>query len=470
MAIKTPIKATFTGSDVTGLAEFQSGDSIGVAYGGTGANTLTGVVIGNGVSAFTTVTDGTNGQVLTTDGAGGYTFEDAASSVTTLSDVSLTSLSTNQFLKYNGTNWVNVSLSGSDGITYNASTGAFTLTDTGVTADTYGSASAIPVITVNANGQITSASTTAVAGVSGVSYNGISGVLTVTTSAGSSYTADLGVGTSDSPTFTNLTATGNAVIEGNLTVQGTTTTIEATNLAIADNMIYLNDGNTTANIDLGIAGNYNDGTYAHTGLFRDASDGRWKFYDSYTPEPDAATDIDTGHASFTLADVQGSTFYGDLNGSLVNSTYALTLETNGDFTLQASGALNNKEVALTTTDAGQTLDSFDFATYRTAKYVIQGISGSDVHATELLITHDDSTVYTTEYATIFSNAALFTISASIVSTNVVVTVTPANTDTTISFVRTTLNSAGTASLAGDLQTQSGTVDLASASGTEDLNA
>lgn len=481
MAIKTPIKATFTGSDVTGLAEFQSGDSIGVAYGGTGANTLTGLVVGNGVSAFTAVTDGTNGQVLTTDGAGGYTFQNAgASNVAALTDVTLTNLAHGEILKYDATisAWINAidaggisltDLSASDGITYNSSTGAFTLTDTGVSANTYGSASAIPVITVNANGQITSASTTAVAGVSGVSYNGTSGVLTVTTSAGSSYTADLGVGTSDSPTFTNLTATGNAVIEGNLTVQGTTTTIEATNLAVADNMIYLNDGNTTENIDLGIAGNYNDGTYAHTGMFRDASDGRWKFYDSYIPEPDAATNIDTTHASFTLADVQGSTFYGDLNGSLVNSTYALTLETNGDFTLQASGALNNKEVALTTTDAGQTLDSFDFASYRTAKYVIQGISGSDVHATELLITHDDTTVYTTEYATIFSNSALFTISASIVSTNVVVTVTPANTDTTVSFVRTTLNSAGTASLAGDLQTQSGTVDLASASGTEDLN-
>ena len=64
------------------------------------------------------------------------------------------------------------------------------------------------------------------------------------------------------------------VVSGNLTVEGTTTTIEATNLAIADNMIYLRDGETTGNIDLGFAGNYNDGTYAHAGFFRDATDGR----------------------------------------------------------------------------------------------------------------------------------------------------------------------------------------------------
>tara|TARA_A100001515_G_scaffold25711_1_gene19743 strand:+ start:230 stop:637 length:408 start_codon:yes stop_codon:yes gene_type:complete len=40
MADKTPVKATFTGSDVTGLAEFQTADTIGVADGGTGLNAL----------------------------------------------------------------------------------------------------------------------------------------------------------------------------------------------------------------------------------------------------------------------------------------------------------------------------------------------------------------------------------------------------------------------------------------------
>lgn len=96
----------------------------------------------------------------------------------------------------------------------------------------------------------------------------------------------------------------NVVVDGNLTVNGTTTTINATNLAVTDNMIYLGEGNTTENIDLGLAGNYNDGVYAHAGFFRDASDGRWKAYHGYTPEPDAAPEINTGHASFTLSDVQ----------------------------------------------------------------------------------------------------------------------------------------------------------------------
>ena len=40
MADKTPVKATFTGSDVTGLAEFQTSDTIAVADGGTGLGSL----------------------------------------------------------------------------------------------------------------------------------------------------------------------------------------------------------------------------------------------------------------------------------------------------------------------------------------------------------------------------------------------------------------------------------------------
>lgn len=101
----------------------------------------------------------------------------------------------------------------------------------------------------------------------------------------------------------------NVTVEGNLTVNGTTTTVSTENLAVTDNMIYLGEGNTTANIDLGFAGNYNDGTYAHAGFFRDATDGRWKAFHGYTLEPDAAVDIDTSHPSFTLSDIEVTTVY-----------------------------------------------------------------------------------------------------------------------------------------------------------------
>jgi len=53
MANKTPVKATFSGSNVTGLAEFQTSDTIAVADGGTGLGSL-----------------GSAGQVLKVNSAG----------------------------------------------------------------------------------------------------------------------------------------------------------------------------------------------------------------------------------------------------------------------------------------------------------------------------------------------------------------------------------------------------------------
>lgn len=117
----------------------------------------------------------------------------------------------------------------------------------------------------------------------------------------------------------NVRTTGNMQIDGNLTVSGTTVTINTTNLAVEDNMIYLNEGSVVANPDLGITGNYNDGNYHHAGVFRDATDGVWKFFHGYDPEPD--TYINISDASFTLSSVQANTFIGALNGTANNASY-----------------------------------------------------------------------------------------------------------------------------------------------------
>jgi hypothetical protein len=148
------------------------------------------------------------------------------------------------------------------------------------------------------------------------------------------------------PTFTGLSTFNDSVqIDGNLTVSGTTVTINTSNLAVEDNMIYLNNGSTTANPDLGIAGNYNDGTYAHAGFFRDASDGYWKVYKGYTPEPDASAYIDTSHASFALADIQAANFRGALVGNASTASKWATprdISASGDFswTVSVDGSAN----------------------------------------------------------------------------------------------------------------------------------
>lgn len=61
-------------------------------------------------------------------------------------------------------------------------------------------------------------------------------------------------------------------------------------------------GKVHSNPDLGwAAGRYADNTYAHAGIFRDATDATFKFFDGYVPEPDESAFIDTSDNTFALA-------------------------------------------------------------------------------------------------------------------------------------------------------------------------
>jgi hypothetical protein len=117
------------------------------------------------------------------------------------------------------------------------------------------------------------------------------------------YRMNQNVRTSDSVEFVGMTLTGNLVVSGNVNIIG------ANNLSVSDNMIYLNSNNDVTNPDIGVAGNYNSGGYAHTGIFRDASDGIWKVFDNYLPEPDANVYIDTSNTTFHLANFQANNYF-----------------------------------------------------------------------------------------------------------------------------------------------------------------
>lgn len=176
---------------------------------------------------------------------------------------------------------------------------------------------------------------------------------------------------------TDLRVNGDTVIDGNLTVSGTTITLNTTNMAIEDNMIYLNNGSTTANPDLGIAANYNDGTYRHTGIFRDATDGVWKVFHQYTPEPDASAFIDTSHASFALANFQANTFIGALSGNATTATTLATARTitlNGD--LSGSGSFNGSTDITITATIGA--NSVALGTDTTGDYVASMTAGTGI--------------------------------------------------------------------------------------------
>jgi hypothetical protein len=170
----------------------------------------------------------------------------------------------NQLKVYDGTDWTNVGgditrvnitagtgLSGSVDTTSGTHTQTIDLADTGVTAASYGSSTAIPVITVNAQGQITAASTAA-----------ISTDLTIAADSGSNDVVSIG---SDTLTFAGTanevetTVTNNQIqiglpddvtigndltVTGNLTVSGTTTTVNTETINLADNIITLNSNET----------------------------------------------------------------------------------------------------------------------------------------------------------------------------------------------------------------------------------
>jgi hypothetical protein len=155
--------------------------------------------------------------------------------------------------------------------------------------------------------------------------------VTLLNNTGETATPTISIGqaveTSSNVTFVDGQFTGAVVIDGDLTVSGTQVILNATNLSIEDNLIYLNSGSTTANPDLGWSGNYNDGTAKHAGFYRDATDGYFKPFKDYTPDSSELFAIDTAHASFALADIQAANFRGALVGNADTTTKWQTART-----------------------------------------------------------------------------------------------------------------------------------------------
>ena len=171
-----------------------------------------------------------------------------------------------------------LNFTGDTGITTTVSSNdvSIDLNDTAVTAGSYGSTTAIPTFTVDQQGRLTAAGSASVAttlnitGDSGsdavallsetLDFEGSTGVTTTVSDDKVSIAIGQAVGTSDNVTFNNvtvngvlnsddvtaatMTASGNVVVQGNLTVNGTTTTVNSNTVAIGDSIMLLNNDET----------------------------------------------------------------------------------------------------------------------------------------------------------------------------------------------------------------------------------
>ena len=158
-------------------------------------------------------------------------------------------------------------------------------------------------------------------------------------------------GSGDVLTVNTAGGTNTVAITGNLTVSGTTTTVDTTTLAVEDSLISLATGNdSTDALDIGLYGLYDTSGSQdeYSGLFRDATDEKWKLFQDLQVAPVGTVNTaGAGYAVGTLvANLEGNattvTTNANLTGHIVSTGNATLLGTDSFTSAHLSGALTNE--------------------------------------------------------------------------------------------------------------------------------
>jgi hypothetical protein len=294
-------------------------------------------------------------------------------------------------------------------------TGAVALSanlSTVTTAGTFGSGTAVPTITVAANGRVTSITTNPIStsftlnGDSGTSE--VSGGDTLTVIGGEGVTSNVGLdnvtlsvdntvvrantsgGTQTINTALTIGANNDLTVTGNLYVFGNTTTFAIDQFEIQDPLLLLGTGNYfTDTLDIGFASHYNDGQNAHTGLIRDSGTKEFHFFKGYTPELDANNNINLSHASYQEANVSAAYFKGNVIATTV-STVSLTSDSISTNTLSLVTPLSVSSggTGANTFSAGQIIIGDGTNSLRSlsnSSYTLTGTLGTSNTITELTV-------------------------------------------------------------------------------------
>ena len=215
----------------------------------------------------------------------------------------------------------------------------------------------------------------------------------VATIAGSTNEIEVSGSGSETATVT-IGLPDNVTISGNLTVNGTTTTVNSDTLAVTDPLIKLAKANSGADsLDIGFYGLYDTSGSQdlYAGLFRDANDsGKFKLFKDLQVEPTTTVNTSgTGYAVGTLVSNLEGNVTGNVTGTVSSISNHSTSDLSEGTNLYYTDARFDTRLAAKTTD---NLTEGSSNLYMTTERVQDIVGGMVTGNTEtgITVTYDDS--------------------------------------------------------------------------------
>jgi hypothetical protein len=170
------------------------------------------------------------------------------------------------------------------------------------------------------------------------------------------------------------------------------------------------------------------------------------FAETVTVKANTAGDMTSGNGFVTGVFGANTLTASILKGGNVQSNSTLLITSNVELgnssfevnTLQANVSQIKSALHTTSNTDVQIVDSFAGTTYRSGKYLISITAGIAYQSTEIMILHDGTNAYITEYATLLSGSTLGTFVANVDSGTIRLFVTPTNATSNVKYQRTLL--------------------------------
>ena len=237
-----------------------------------------------------------------------------------------------------------------------------------------------------------------------------------------------------------LAVTGNTTLSNTLVVIGNTTlsnTLAVTGNATLSNTLAVT-GNATFSSNVSISQQLvvtNSVSFSNTltvvGL-ANASGGL------NTTTANATTGINVGanvNITTSQINVGNSSVNVVVNSSMIvlNSSNVVTVST----LASSLGSFVNSNTVTFTGTSSQVMDSVTLSSTRSAEYLISANNNTAnaYQVSKILVIHDGTTAYVTEYGTMFTNTSVIGISAGANATHMFINCTPVSTNTTVKFTR-----------------------------------